>query len=53
MASAVVPEIIPVHAGPTDFRWTAQDLWFGMVNDGDPLSDMAIARSMVPMSVAE
>jgi hypothetical protein len=36
--------VIPVHLGPSSWRWTSLENWFVMVNGLDQLADMAIGR---------
>ena len=36
--------VIPVHLGPSSWRWTSLENWFVLVNGADQLADMAIGR---------
>jgi hypothetical protein len=40
--------LLPVHYGPSTWRWTSLDNWFVLVNGPDQLADMAVGR--VPVS---
>jgi len=38
------PDIIPVHMGPSLYKWTALDGWYVQVNGADNLVDLALGR---------
>ena len=44
--------ILPVHLGPSSWRWTAMDNWFTQVNGQDELIDIAIGRIPVTNNIA-
>ena len=43
--------VIPVHLGPSSWRWTSLENWFVLVNGQDQLADMAIGRIPVTRDV--
>ena len=38
------PDLVPVHMGPSRYKWTALDGWYVQVNGADKLPDLAIGR---------
>lgn len=42
--SYAAPDIIPVHMGPSNERWTALDGWYVQVNGVDNVPDIALGR---------
>jgi len=38
------PDIVPVHMGPSIYKWTALDGWYVQINGSDNVPDLALGR---------
>lgn len=44
--------VLPVHLGPSSWRWTSSDSWFAQVSGQDELIDLAIGRIPITSDAA-